>query len=366
MVFKIKLAGRIIEIHSLYQEIYRLCRAYIIEEMQSIPEGTRSAFEGRQFSSAENSMEKISRDEEKTAPDIVIEIREADILREREKAAKSGEVSNPSDSYLETLAIYRKIAQEMLRFDTFLMHGAVVAVSGRMQDPAENAEISSADIKVTEDRAKVLSAEKAGTADTTALAGKKEGSADRVTISAENVLLSGEKKSPVANIEAGAVDQAYMITAPSGTGKTTRLRFWLQQIPGSYVVNGDKPLISLRDEQVYACGTPWCGKEGLQTPVDVPLKAIFILERADEGEETTVTELRMSEAFPQLLSQTNRPADAALMVKTLHLMSAMEGKVVFFRLRSNRIPEEIRKAYEAAVNLTNVKNKTSEPNKTDA
>ena len=30
------------------------------------------------------------------------------------------------DSYLETLAVYRKIAVGMLQYDTFLMHGAVV------------------------------------------------------------------------------------------------------------------------------------------------------------------------------------------------------------------------------------------------
>ena len=35
-----------------------------------------------------------------------------------------------SDSYLEGLAVYRKIAEQMIDFDTVLFHGSVVAVDG--------------------------------------------------------------------------------------------------------------------------------------------------------------------------------------------------------------------------------------------
>ena len=35
-----------------------------------------------------------------------------------------------SDGYLESLAVYRKICEKMVEFDTILMHGSVVAVDG--------------------------------------------------------------------------------------------------------------------------------------------------------------------------------------------------------------------------------------------
>lgn len=54
--------------------------------------------------------------------------------------------------------------------------------------------------------------------------------------------------------------QAYMFTAPSGTGKTTHAKLWLDNLPDAFIVNGDKPFIIAGDEQPKACGTPWAGK----------------------------------------------------------------------------------------------------------
>ena len=56
--------------------------------------------------------------------------------------------------------------------------------------------------------------------------------------------------------------QAYMLTAPSGVGKSTRIKIWKDVYPNSFVINGDKPLIKITDSEVLACGTPWCGNEG--------------------------------------------------------------------------------------------------------
>ena len=52
---------------------------------------------------------------------------------------------------------------------------------------------------------------------------------------------------------------AYMFTAESGTGKTTHIKKWLDNAENSYVINGDKPLIHISENQVTAYGSPWCG-----------------------------------------------------------------------------------------------------------
>ena len=59
-----------------------------------------------------------------------------------------------------------------------------------------------------------------------------------------------------------AVDgEAYAFAAPSGTGKTTHTRLWLQQFGSrAQVVNGDKPVFRFVGGALYACGTPWRGK----------------------------------------------------------------------------------------------------------
>ena len=142
--------------------------------------------------------------------------------------------------------------------------------------------------------------------------------------------------------------QAYMFTAPSGTGKTTRIRLWKELYPDSVIVNGDKPLIKVEENEVLACGTPWSGKEGLNTNIMVPLRAVFLLERAADGEKSSINEVSLGEAFPFLLQQVYRPKDPELMKKTILLLKAVAEKVKFYQFRSARTQEAVKLAYETA------------------
>lgn len=141
---------------------------------------------------------------------------------------------------------------------------------------------------------------------------------------------------------------AYMLTAPSGVGKSTRAKIWLDEYPGSIIVNGDKPLIKVTDTEILACGTPWCGKEEWNTNIMVPLRAVFLLERANEEEKTTIEEISIGKAFPTLLQQTYRPDDPEAMRKTIQLLKSMEGRVRFYHFHSTPTPEAVRLAYETA------------------
>ena len=273
MIFQVRLADRIIEIHSLYDSVYSMCRDYLkppLAEELSCPT-TKYA--------AEPSL-KI----EVTKEDIEREIRETARVRLAEMKLQSnlsgaahiikqpGEIEVYPPEVLETTAVYRKIASEILMYDTFVMHGSVVATQGA----------------------------------------------------------------------------GYMFTAPSGVGKTTRTKLWLDHIPGSIVVNGDKPLLRVTEDAVYAYGTPWCGKEKWNTNTSVPLRAIFLLERVQDGENNTVTELRFSEAFPVLYRQTFRPDHPEARAKALHLLLALSNIVKIYRLRCAPTPEAVLMAWDAA------------------
>ena len=243
MVFQIRIADQVVEIHSLCGTVRSVSKAYLLPEREN--------------------------------PSIVVTIQDQDILRELEEmwnAAKRLGLPVPivGEGYCESLAVLRKVADAMPRFDTFLMHGAVVATEG----------------------------------------------------------------------------VGYMFTANSGVGKSTRARLWLEEYPGSTVVNGDKPLIRITEDGVFACGTPWCGKEGWNTNTIVPLKAVFLLDRA-EDETDTVEEMTMDQAFPTLLRQTHRPSDAAMAAKTVRLLNSLNGKVKFYRFRSHPNTEAVRLAFEA-------------------
>lgn len=97
-----RLADLTIGIESLHEEVHTLCRDY--------------ATSGE--------------------VDFSVRTTEADIEEERRQSALTRrEEGLPPydfpDSYLETLAVYRKIATEGIRFGRLLMHGSVVAVDGR-------------------------------------------------------------------------------------------------------------------------------------------------------------------------------------------------------------------------------------------
>ena len=134
---------------------------------------------------------------------------------------------------------------------------------------------------------------------------------------------------------------AYLFTAPSGTGKTTHIRKWLENLPDAYVVNGDKPLVIV-GETPMACGTPWCGKERMGTNAVVPLKGIVMMKRS---EENTIRPMSFIEAFPRLMEQTHRPENTEKMRKTVQLLSRLGKQVKLWQFDFNNFKDD---AFEVA------------------
>ena len=245
--FDVNIAGINIEIECLYGTEFGACKPYL------------SDFE---------------------APDILVTTTMEDIYRElsiyprfefpRFETNKENIAITYDYANVEPLAVQRKIANSLPIFNTFLMHGSVVAVNGK----------------------------------------------------------------------------AYMFTASSGTGKTTRANIWVNDYPGSIIVNGDKPYIKIEKDEVFACGTPWCGKEGMNTNAIVPLKGIFMLERAAQNEKDTIQEVGLTRALPFLLKQTFIPEGNDALKKTISLLLQMEQRVKLYKFRSKPTSEAIRLAYE--------------------
>ena len=68
--------------------------------------------------------------------DFLVQTDMADIAFEREKSAREDKleglpVRSYSDQYLETIAVQRKIVEELFAYNTLLFHGSVIAVDGR-------------------------------------------------------------------------------------------------------------------------------------------------------------------------------------------------------------------------------------------
>ncbi len=138
----------------------------------------------------------------------------------------------------------------------------------------------------------------------------------------------------------------YMFTAKSGVGKTTRVQRWMEAYPDSVVVNGDKPLIQICEGKLpLVFGSPWCGKEGWNTNMSVPLRAVFLLERSEENRAERMTE---AQAFMKLLPQIHRPADPDLGRNVLRMLRILTEQVAVYRFRSAPTQEAVRLAWETA------------------
>lgn len=135
---------------------------------------------------------------------------------------------------------------------------------------------------------------------------------------------------------------AYLFTAKSGTGKSTHTRLWRKAFGDRAVmINDDKPLLKIADGQVMVCGTPWDGKHHLNTNCIVPLKAICIIERA---EENTIEPISASQALPMLFQQSHRPANIA---GYMDLINQITASMPFYRLQCNMDISAAQMAYEA-------------------
>ena len=105
-----------------------------------------------------------------------------------------------------------------------------------------------------------------------------------------------------------AVDgQAYLFTAPCGTGKSTHTRLWRERFGDRAVmVNDDKVFLQLREVGVWACGSPWTGKHGIGTNISVPLKGICFLQR---GTENRIQKAMAAKWLPELIHQCFLPEE---------------------------------------------------------
>lgn len=97
--------------------------------------------------------------------------------------------------------------------------------------------------------------------------------------------------------------KAYLFSGPSGMGKSTHTRLWLSLYPDARVFNDDKPALRCLDGCWFAYGTPWCGKDGININLKVPLGGICFLQR---GTENSICRLSPVEATTRIISQTTR------------------------------------------------------------
>ncbi len=123
---------------------------------------------------------------------------------------------------------------------------------------------------------------------------------------------------------------AYLFTAPSGTGKSTHAKLWRDMLGDRAVmVNDDKPIIRYVDGDFYVYGTPWNGKHHLDTNCRAKIKAICNIYQAKENR---IEKISAGEMLMVILNQTLRPTELDKMDKLLELIENLLRSVDLYRL----------------------------------
>lgn len=127
---------------------------------------------------------------------------------------------------------------------------------------------------------------------------------------------------------------AYILTAPSGTGKSTQFRN-LKHLYGRRcrIINGDKPFLGYnRRGQILVYPSPWNGKEQWAGREHGPLRAIFLLE---QGQENVLTTLDKQAAVIPIIEQFIYTAPTRKSVHTVFQMAdAMINHIPLYHFKN--------------------------------
>ena len=78
--------------------------------------------------------------------------------------------------------------------------------------------------------------------------------------------------------------KGYLMTAPSGTGKSTHTWLWYKNIPGCDLMNDDNPIVRIVDGRPVVYGTPWSGKTPCYRNIQAPVGAMVRIKQAPKNE----------------------------------------------------------------------------------
>ena len=118
-----------------------------------------------------------------------------------------------------------------------------------------------------------------------------------------------------------------IISAASGTGKTTHARLW-RDLRRALIINGDRAVCAKTAEGWKGYGLPWSGTSGEQINRSVAIRALVVLRRGETNEAHRISAL---EAFHQVFAHVLYPSwDKALAEKMMDLLESFLRDVPIF------------------------------------
>lgn len=122
----------------------------------------------------------------------------------------------------------------------------------------------------------------------------------------------------------------YLMTAPSGTGKSTHTYLWYKNIPGCDLMNDDNPVVRMVDGQPVIFGTPWSGKTPCYRNIQAPVGAIVRIQQRKWNE---IRRMGPVESLAQLLpAASSMKWDKRIYLGICDTLSELIAKVGIYEL----------------------------------
>ena len=91
-------------------------------------------------------------------------------------------------------------------------------------------------------------------------------------------------------------NQGIVFTASSGVGKTTQAELWAKY-KNATILNGDKVFLKQEEDGIHAWGSPWKGSSPYARNESAKLRAIVVLEQAEENSIRKLSVLESMQYF---------------------------------------------------------------------
>lgn len=120
----------------------------------------------------------------------------------------------------------------------------------------------------------------------------------------------------------------FLLSGPSLSGKSTQTNFFKQNFKNTIIINEDKPLLFFDNNECYVLGSPWSGKDVLNTNIVKKVNAIFFINQAVD---LKINNLINEEKIRLMFKNTQRPIYEKLINSSSIAMEKIINSTGIFR-----------------------------------
>lgn len=128
----------------------------------------------------------------------------------------------------------------------------------------------------------------------------------------------------------------------SGAGKSTQAALWEKYLSAE-IINGDRCLVTKKDNSFFGGGSPWCGTSGIRKNASFPIAGIFIVEKSSYNKAVLLN----SGAFLSLYKNTTvNTWDKSFVNCLTELLGEMICAVPVYKLYCRMDEDAVKTAYK--------------------